>query len=70
MTARIWADTDGKKGYGTAGVLSHESIPLKHNLFLLYIKLSNGDRIARRTRRSLEAKWGKTEGKFVNLRCR
>ena len=54
MTARIWADTDEKKDYGTAGVLSHESMPLKHNLSLLYIKLSDSDRIARRTRRTFE----------------
>ncbi len=59
-----------KKSYGTAGVLSHESMPLRHNLSLLYIKLSDSDRIARRTRRPLEAKWCKTEGKFVNLRRR
>lgn len=70
MTARIWAEADGKKGYGTAGVLSHESIPLRRNLSLLYIKLSNSDRIAGRTRRPLEAKWCKTEGEFVNLRRR
>ena len=70
MTARIWADMDGKKGYGTAEVLSHESMPLRHNLSLLYIKLSNGDGIAGRTRRTLETKRCETEGEFVNLRCR
>ena len=43
IPARICADTDGSKEYGTARLLPHQK------------QLSNGDRIAWRTRRTFEA---------------
>ena len=58
MTARICASADSKR----RGMGQQNCCPV--------IKLSNGDRVTRGTRRTFEAQRCKTEGEFVDFRRR